>query len=81
MGSGVLNLLSLHPPPFGFKVFFAAFGWASAILTILLAQAAMDLYFGKTLPVVLHHAGIGVFIFTCHCLPVLGVDRFRSFLI
>lgn len=62
VGSGVVNLVSLLFIPFGFKVIFAAFGGASAILPIFFAHATMDLYFGKSLSDVLLHAGIGVFI-------------------
>lgn len=79
-GSGVLNLVSLHPPPFGFKVFcriWLGFSYPNDL-------AGTGLYgslLWQALPVALLHAGIGVFIFNCHCLPVLAVDRFRSSLI
>ncbi len=48
--SGVVSLVSLLFIPFGFKVIFAAFGGAAAIVPIFFAHATMDLYFGRSLP-------------------------------
>jgi len=62
VSSGVVNLVSLLFIPFGFKVIFAAFGGASAILPIFFAHATMDLYFGRSLPEVALYGVIGAFV-------------------
>jgi len=62
VGSGVVNLVSLLFIPFGFKVIFAAFGGASAILPIFFAHATMDLYFGRSLAEVALYGAIGAFV-------------------
>lgn len=62
VSSGVVNLVSLLFIPFGFKVIFAAFGGASAILPIFFAHATMDLYFGRSISEVALYGAIGAFV-------------------